>query len=58
MTTAPFEPNPEEGDEEIAAADAGRGAPPPAPGFGVEGEKPDIIEDSDDPDDAGDRNAP
>lgn len=40
MTTTPFEPH-EERDEEVAAADPGRGAPEPAPGFGVSGEGPD-----------------
>lgn len=34
MTTAPFEPNPDPGEERIAAADPGRGAPEPAEGFG------------------------
>lgn len=35
----PFLPHPPR-DEEIAAADAGAGAPDTAPGFGVEGEEP------------------
>ena len=43
--SAPFEPNlPESGDEGIPAADAGRGAPPPAEGFGLDGEDPDRAE--------------
>ncbi|KUP96189.1 hypothetical protein [Thermobifida cellulosilytica] len=44
MTSRPFEPNPRLdriGDEEIAAADPGPGAPPSAPGFGPEAEEPD-----------------
>ena len=41
MTTAPLEPDlPPPGDG-IPAADPGAGAPPPAEGFGVEGEEPD-----------------
>ncbi|MFC4003570.1 hypothetical protein ACFS2C_17360 [Prauserella oleivorans] len=46
MTTMPFEPRPESGDEEIAAADVGRGGPQPAPGFGVAGEEPDQTHDA------------
>jgi hypothetical protein len=38
MTTTPFEPH-QERDEEVAAADPGRGAPPPAPGLGPENEE-------------------
>ncbi len=42
--SAPLEPNlpasADEGDG-IPAADAGRGAPPPAEGFGIDGEDPD-----------------
>ena len=34
MTTSPFEPDPHLGEQRIAAADAGRGAPEPAEGFG------------------------
>ncbi|MEY9215440.1 hypothetical protein NI17_014885 [Thermobifida halotolerans] len=41
MTSRPFEPNPQLDREEIAAADPGPGAPPQAPGFGVENEEPD-----------------
>lgn len=37
MTTSPFEPDPYLGEERIAAADAGPGAPEPAPGFGPRG---------------------
>ena len=40
MTTTPFEPMGNR-DQEIAAADAGVGAPDVAPGFGVGGEEPD-----------------
>ncbi|WP_158073414.1 hypothetical protein [Actinophytocola xanthii] len=40
MTTTPFEPNSQSGDEGVPAADPGQGAPNPAPGFGVEGEEP------------------
>ncbi|MEU4444433.1 hypothetical protein AB0K14_11670 [Actinosynnema sp. NPDC050801] len=45
MTTAPFEPDPEFGRPRIAAADPGPGAPEQAPGYGVEAEEPDVIED-------------
>ncbi|MCT2581552.1 hypothetical protein [Actinophytocola gossypii] len=41
MTTTPFEPHRDPGDEDIPAADPGRGAPEPAPGFGPEGVEPD-----------------
>ncbi len=42
MTTAqPFLPHPGDGDETIAAADPGAGAPPPAGGTGLGGEEPD-----------------
>jgi hypothetical protein len=44
MTTTPFEPHGER-DEQIAAADPGRGAPEQAPGFGVENEEPDEVPD-------------
>jgi len=45
----PFEPNLRPASEDgIPAADPGPGAPPTAPGFGVEGEEPDAVE----PDDA------
>ena len=47
MTTTPFEPG-DGADQEIPAADAGRGAPEPAPGFGVSGEEPDRTEDAGD----------
>ena len=40
MTTTPFEPMGNR-DQEIAAADAGVGAPDIADGFGVGGEEPD-----------------
>ena len=39
--SAPLEPNLPASDDGIPAADADRGAPPPADGFGVEGEEPD-----------------
>jgi hypothetical protein len=42
MTTSPFEPH-EEHDQEVAAADPGRGAPEQAPGLGVENEEPDEV---------------
>ena len=43
--SAPLEPNlPETPDDGIPAADAGRGAPPPAEGFGLDGEDPDRAE--------------
>ncbi|NHC45699.1 hypothetical protein [Motilibacter aurantiacus] len=40
MTTTPFEPMGNR-DQEIAAADAGVGAPDVAPGFGIGNEEPD-----------------
>ncbi|MFF5989331.1 hypothetical protein [Prauserella flavalba] len=45
MTTTPFEAHPDP-DDDIAAADPGRGGPEPAPGFGVEAEEPDQTEDA------------
>ncbi|GAA3742368.1 hypothetical protein HDA32_003294 [Spinactinospora alkalitolerans] len=51
MTSAPFEPEPDLGRDEIAAADPGPGAPPQAPGFGVEAEDPDQAEQPQDPED-------
>ena len=61
MTTSePLLPHPGDGgqnqDERVAAADPGRGAPEPAPGFGVGGEEPDVPEDAGD-EDAGDDRA-
>lgn len=50
--TAPMEPGPPGGDDGIPAADAGNGAPPPAAGFGVGGEEPDVGEQVTGPDDA------
>jgi len=48
MTTIePFLPHPDDRDDsrdQIAAADAGVGAPEPAPGLGVEGEEPDRVD--------------
>jgi hypothetical protein len=42
MTTIePLLPHPDDGDDG-AAADPGPGAPDPAPGFGVDGEEPDL----------------
>ncbi|HLU97579.1 MAG TPA: hypothetical protein VKZ89_12120 [Thermobifida alba] len=44
MTSRPFEPDPgldRLAEGEVAAADPGPGAPPQAPGFGVESEEPD-----------------
>jgi hypothetical protein len=44
--SAPLEPNlpASHDDDGIPAADAGTGAPPPAEGFGVDGEDPDRAE--------------
>ncbi len=43
--SSPLEPNlPQSADDGIPAADAGNGAPPPAQGFGIEGEDPDRAE--------------
>ena len=36
-----FAPGPLPDDDGIPAADAGQGAPPPSPGFGIGGEEPD-----------------
>jgi hypothetical protein len=48
MTTVePFVPHPDDPDDDrgdVAAADPGAGAPPSAPGFGVEGEEPDQVD--------------
>ncbi|GAA3992523.1 hypothetical protein FOF52_12230 [Thermobifida alba] len=47
MTSRPFDPDPgldRLGAGEIAAADPGPGAPPQAPGCGVESEEPDRAE--------------
>ncbi|MCZ2838049.1 hypothetical protein [Modestobacter sp. VKM Ac-2985] len=38
--STPFEPNLPDRDDGIPAADPGAGAPPPAAGFGIEGEEP------------------
>ncbi|MEU5260678.1 hypothetical protein [Amycolatopsis sp. NPDC021455] len=43
MTTSPFEPNPHAGEERIAAADPGPGAPEPAEGYGPGENEPDVI---------------
>jgi hypothetical protein len=43
MMPPPFSADP--ADEGIPAADAGHGAPDPAPGFGVGGEDPDVVAD-------------
>ncbi|MBM7808369.1 hypothetical protein JOD57_004206 [Geodermatophilus bullaregiensis] len=40
-TWEPMTPHGHRPDDEIAAADPGAGAPPPAEGFGVAGEEPD-----------------
>lgn len=56
----PFEPNPHDSEERIPAADPGRGAPEPAPGFGPEGEEPDVTADqarAEEDDDAEDEGA-
>ncbi|MGY1743147.1 MULTISPECIES: hypothetical protein [unclassified Blastococcus] len=42
--SAPLEPHLPKHDDGIPAADAGTGAPPPAAGFGIEGEDPDRAE--------------
>jgi hypothetical protein len=44
--SSPLEPHLSSTDDEIPAADAGNGAPPPAEGFGVGGEEPDRPEQS------------
>lgn len=52
MSTTPFEPSRQSGEgssDRIPAADPGRGAPEPAPGFGVTGEQPDQPEETRDP---------
>ncbi|TFV62945.1 UNVERIFIED_ORG: hypothetical protein E4P37_15760 [Bacillus sp. AZ43] len=41
MMPPPFSADPS--DEGIPAADPGAGAPKPAPGFGIEGEDPDVV---------------
>ena len=43
MTTSPFEPDPETGKQDIAAADPGQGAPETAEGFGPGETGPDVI---------------
>jgi hypothetical protein len=43
MTTTPMEPH-EEHEQEIPAADPGRGAPQRAPGFGEQDEEADVPE--------------
>jgi hypothetical protein len=43
MTTSPFEPDPHLGEQRIAAADPGQGAPETAAGYGPGGDGPDII---------------
>ena len=43
MTSTPFEPGENSADQDIPAADPGRGAPEPAPGFGVGDEGPDEV---------------
>jgi hypothetical protein len=43
MTTSPFEPDPHTGEQRIAAADPGQGAPEPAEGFGPGANEPDVI---------------
>jgi len=51
----PFEPNLRpDAEDGIPAADPGPGAPPTAPGFGIEGEEPDITQDDGAPGDEGD----
>ena len=48
MMPPPFSADPS--DEGIPAADPGQGAPQPAPGFGIEGEEPDVVGAPDDDD--------
>ncbi|AEK46499.1 hypothetical protein RAM_40160 [Amycolatopsis mediterranei S699] len=43
MTTSPFEPDPKLGEQDIAAADPGQGAPNTAEGFGAGETGPDVI---------------
>ncbi len=50
MTTSPFEPDPYLGEERIAAADPGQGAPETAQGFGPGGDGPDVIVPADEAD--------
>ena len=45
-TWEPLTPDRHHPDDEIAAADPGAGAPPPAEGFGVAGEEPDRPEEA------------
>jgi hypothetical protein len=49
----PFSPVPPEsqgtGEGGIPAADPGAGAPEPSPGFGIEGEEPDVVDGEDQP---------
>ncbi|MGY1771073.1 hypothetical protein [Blastococcus sp. SYSU D00813] len=47
--SAPLEPELPKTDDGIPAADPGAGAPPPAEGFGIEGEDPDRAEGDPDP---------
>ncbi len=42
--SAPLEPNLGHRDDGIPAADPGAGAPEPAPGFGIGGEEPDLVD--------------
>ena len=49
----PMTPNADGPAEEIAAADPGAGAPPPAEGFGVGGEDPDRAPETDRPEGTG-----
>ncbi|WP_113690844.1 hypothetical protein [Amycolatopsis albispora] len=64
MTATPFGPGAHAGERAIPAADAGRGAPEPEPGFGVEGEdtnapeQPDTSEQPDEPEKPDEPEAP
>ena len=42
--SSPLEPNLGHRDDGIPAADPGAGAPEPAPGFGIGGEEPDLVD--------------
>ncbi len=53
MMPPPFSADPS--DDGIPAADPGAGAPEPAPGFGIDGEEPDVVPDGAPEDDEGRR---
>jgi hypothetical protein len=43
----PISADPSSSGDDVPAADPGTGAPPPSPGFGREGEEPDVQPDDD-----------